>query len=449
MKSVESEQGLLSSLLQAPREVLDYCVSKGITDESFSESACSIVYSAVCEMSAKNMAIDAITVTDYLRDIGKLDKLSINIRGDFWQGLAAVTSLYCFTCTTHNHKQYADTVFLKYVLRETVKTQKANIAFAEDNKDDIPAVVDKCQSSMLKISEMLQGKRSSKTIQEMVFDAMMEMEKAYEKKTGLRGMSTGFPALDKVTGGMGESEYIVIQAARSDGKTALAMTIASHLAVEKKVPVGVISLEMCGKDLVKRMISTFTKINTEQIFSGTWGSAYDLDKITKASIEIANSPIYIEDTPNQMMSEIASRARNLKIKHGIKLLVIDYIQLVKEDMKAGDKRHDRIAAISKDIKNIARELKIPVIALSQVNSEGEVAGSKEIINDCDQLWGISNREEKFFILINKNRNGARNQEVRINFDKPTCTFREIGEFDAVYSPKPTTSTYKRPRSFER
>ena len=429
--------------------MLDYCVSKGVTEKSFSDPACSLAYSVVSDMSANNIAIDAITVTDYLRDIGKLDRFSVNIRGEYWSGVAAVTSLYCVTCTTLNHRQYADTVLLKYVLRETVRAQNENIAFAEANRDDIPSVVDKCQSSMLKISEMLQGKRASKTIQEMVFDAMTEMEVAYEGKTGLRGLSTGIDSLDKVTGGMGESEYIVIQAARSDGKTALAMTIASHLAVEKKIPVGVISLEMCGKDLVKRMISTFTKINTEKIFSGTWGTSHDLDKISKASVDIANSPIYIEDTPNLSVSEIMSRARNLKIKHGIKLLVIDYIQLMKEDMKVGDKRYDRIAANSKEIKNMARELKIPVIALSQVNSEGEVAGSKEIINDCDQLWGISNREEKFFILINKNRNGARNQEVRINFDKATCTFREIGEFDAVYSPKPSTPTYKRPRSFER
>ena len=449
MKSIESEQGLISSLLLSPRMVLEYCQLKGISDKFFTDKACAVVYSAVCAMTSLSVAIDTITVTDYIRDNGELSDLRVNVGGEFSSGVGAVLSLYCVTCTAQNHQHYTDTILAKYILRETVKAQRENIAFAEENQDDVTAVVDKCQSSMLKVSEILQGKGASKNIQEMVYDAMVEMEKAYENKTGLRGMSTGFPALDKVTGGMGDSEYIVIQAARSDGKTALAMTIASHLAVEKKVPVGVISLEMCGKDLVKRMISTFTKINTEKIFSGTWGSAHDLDKITKTSTDIANSPIYIEDTPNQLMSEIASRARNLKIKHGIKLLVIDYIQLIKEDMKTGDKRHDRIAAISKDIKNIARELKIPVIALSQVNSEGEVAGSKEIINDCDQLWGISNREEKFFILINKNRNGARNQEVRINFDKATCTFREIGEFDAVYSPKPSTSTYKRPRSFER
>ena len=422
--SAEAEKGLLCSFLLCPKELGDYCVQRHITPETMHLPANAEVLRVMLEMHAEKVPIDLITVTDALRDKNELSNVG---------GAAYVTELCTFTATAANAAAYADTVLDKARARALIATCAIHSARAYTEQDDIPAVLASAEKSILAIgAEQFQA--GTKSIRELVVQVTDRIKAAQLSGTGLKGLPTGLYDLDSYTGGMAPGEYIVIQAKRSDGKTALAMTVAAHLAIDLEIPVAIISLEMSGESLVMRLIASRAKVNGENLIRGKLDMGDSLmtqnnsfTAVAKASEEIARSPIHIEDQGNQSVLEISAKVRRLHSKHGIKAVFIDYMTLMREDGRGDDKRHDRISANSKGLKNLAKELSIPIVVLSQVNADGEVAGAKAILDDADQIWAIWPEGEDFAIRILKQRNGARGDDIPVYFDKETTTFRSADE----------------------
>lgn len=422
--SAEAEKGLLCSFLLCPKELGDYCVQRRITPETMHLPANAEVLRVMLEMHAEKVPIDLITVTDALRDKNELSNVG---------GAAYVTELCTFTATAANAAAYADTVLDKARARALIATCATHSARAYTEQDDIPAVLASAEKSILAIgAEQFQA--GTKSIRELVVEAINRIELAQLSGNGLKGLPTGLYDLDSYTGGMAPGEYIVIQAKRSDGKTALAMTVAAHLAIDLKIPVGIISLEMSGEALTTRLIASRARVNGENLIRGKLTKGDNLmtqadpfAAVAKAATEIACSPIHIEDQGNQSVLEISAKVRRLHSQHGIKAVFIDYLTLMREDTRGDDKRHDRISANSKGLKNLAKELAIPIVVLSQVNADGEVAGAKAILDDADQIWAIWPEGEDFAIRILKQRNGARGDDIPVFFDKPTTTFRNADE----------------------
>jgi len=422
--SAEAEVGFLCSFLLCPRELGDYCIQRRITAATMHLPANAEILRVLLAMHAEKKPIDLITVTDTLRDKGELERVG---------GAAYVTEVCTATATAANAAAYADTILDKARARALIATCTTHAARAYNEQDDITGVLASAEKAILAIgAERFQA--GSKTIHDLVMESIRRIEAAQEAGTGMKGLPTGLRDLDAYTGGMAPGEYIVIQAKRSDGKTALAMTIAAHLAIDLKTPVGIISLEMSGEALTTRLIASRARVNGEDLIRGKLTKGDDLmaqtdpfAAVARAASEIAASPIYIEDEGNQGVLEISAKLRRLHSQHGIRAAFLDYLTLMREDARGDDKRHDRISANSKGLKNLAKELNIPIVVLSQVNADGEVAGAKAILDDADQIWAIWPEGEDFAIRILKQRSGARGEDVPVHFDKPTTTFRNADQ----------------------
>lgn len=424
-QSPDAEKGLICSFLLCPREVGDYCIAQRLTPDQLHIPAHAEMLRALLELHAAQKPIDFIILIDLLRERGRLEHCG---------GAAAVTELFTYLPTAANAAHYAEIVQEKHTLREIIRVCTDHAARAYAEQDDVPHTIERVQKSLIALTQLAEGRKKAATIHELVHQSIAAIEAAQQAGTGMKGLPTGLRDLDDYTGGMAPSEYIVIQAKRSDGKTALAMNIAAHLALDHAIPVGIISLEMAGPALTTRLIASRAQVNGEDLLRGklTKGDSL-LDQrdpfaaVAKAATEIAQSPLYIEDEGNLGILEISAKLRRLYTQHGIRLAVIDYVQLMREEDRGEDKRHDRIAANSKGIKNLAKELGIPIIALCQVNADGDVAGSKEIWNDADQCWAIWPEGDDFSIRIIKQRNGARGDDIEVHFDKPTTTFKNADQ----------------------
>lgn len=420
--SPEAEKGFLCSFLLCPREIGDYCIQRKITPDTMHNPAHAELLRRLLDMHASNKPIDLVTVTTELHDRKKLEDAG---------GASYISELLTYSATASNAAQYADAIIDKARGRALIATCTEYALRGYDEQDDVTGLLAEAERDILAIAaERLQT--GTKSISKLVMSSIAAIEAAHEAGDGMKGIPTGLTDLDAYTGGMAPSEYIVLQAKRSDGKTALAMTIAGNLAIDHQIPVGIISLEMSGEALTTRLIASRARVNGEDLIRGKLTRWQDLlnqadpfTAVARAASEIAQSPLHIEDEGNLGGLEIAAKLRRLHRQHGIKLAVIDYIQLMKEVERNEDKRHDRIAANSKAIKNLAKELQIPIIALSQVNTDGEVAGSKEIINDADQVWAIWPDGEDFAVRVLKQRNGSRGEDIPVWFDKVTTTFRNI------------------------
>jgi replicative DNA helicase len=359
--SVEAEQGVLGSMLLSPRQAIAECVEK-INEQYFYIPAHQTIYSVLVDLWNAGQAIDLITFTQVLRDRNLLESVG---------GAAFVTSLFTFVPTAANLEYYLEIVRDKYILREIISAATESVRRAYEEQDEVNNLLDEVEQRIFAVGEdRFKGQLLS--MKEQVMSTLESIEKLFENKGAITGVSTGFRDLDKLTSGLHRSEMIVIAARPSMGKTALAMNIAEHAAIEAKLPVAIFSLEMSAQQLVQRMLCSRARVNLAKTRDGFLAEA-DFPKLTHAASKLAEAKIFIDDTASLSILELRAKARRLKTQQDIQLIIIDYLQLVRStSRRAQDNRQLEISEISGGLKGLAKELNIPIVVVAQLNRNPEI-----------------------------------------------------------------------------
>jgi replicative DNA helicase len=387
--SVEAEQGVLGSMLLSPRQAIAECVEK-INEQYFYIPAHQTIYNVLVDLWNAGQAIDLITFTQVLRDRNLLDSVG---------GAAFVTSLFTFVPTAANLEYYLEIVRDKYILREIISAATESVRRAYDEQDEVNNLLDEVEQRIFAVGEdRFKGQMLS--MKDQVMEAIEAIERLYENRGGITGLSTGFAELDRMTNGMHSGEMIVIAARPSMGKTALAMNIVEHVAVNQKLPVGVFSLEMSSQQLVQRLLCSRAHVNLAKVRGGFLGER-DFPNLTAAASKLAEAKIYIDDSSSLNILELRAKARRLKAQQDIQLIAIDYLQLVtSSSRRAQDNRQLEITEISAGLKSLAKELKIPVIVVAQLNRQPEQrTGGKPRLSDLRESGAIEQDADLVGLLL--------------------------------------------------
>src|SRR5438309_6092812 len=387
--SVEAEQGVLGSMLISPRETIAECVEK-INEEYFYVPAHRTIYDVLVELWNAGQAIDLITFTQVLRDRNLLDSVG---------GAALVTNLFTFVPTAANVQYYLDIVREKYILRQIIAAATESVRRAYEEQDEVNALLDEVEAKILAVGED-RYKAQMLGMKEQVMGALESIEQLWERRGGITGISTGFHELDRMTNGLHEAEMIVIAARPSMGKTALAMNIAEHVAITSKLPVAVFSLEMSSQQLVQRLLCSRARVNLQKVRDGFLAER-DFPSLTAAASKLAEAKIFIDDSAGLSILELRAKARRLKAQHDVQLLVIDYLQLLRStSRRAQDNRQLEISEISAGLKGLAKELKVPVVVVAQLNRQPEQrSGGKPRLSDLRESGSIEQDADLVGLLV--------------------------------------------------
>ncbi|MFO1478403.1 MAG: replicative DNA helicase [Verrucomicrobiota bacterium] len=359
--SPEAEQGVLGCVLLSPNENLGECISKFKEGpEVFYDLRHQTIYSAVIEMYDHQEAIDLITLQQRLKDKQLLEQVG---------GLAYLSSLPDAVPSAANLSYYAEIVQEKYLLRKMIQTCTGVVGRVYEFEGEVDALMDEVERDILRISESRVQTHTS-PIKDLVKKAITTIEDFHQRQGMLTGVGTGFSDLDKMTSGLHPGEMIVIAARPSMGKTSLAMNIAEAVAIDQRLPVGVFSLEMTAESLVLRMLCSRSRVNLRNVRDGFLAER-DFPKLTGSAGKLAAAPLFIDDSSGLSILQLRAKARRMAQQHGIKLFVIDYLQLLHSTARRAENRQQEIADISNGIKALAKELSVPVIVLSQLNRELE------------------------------------------------------------------------------
>src|SRR6266568_3498898 len=387
--SVEAEQGVLGSMLISPRDAIAEVVEK-INEEYFYVPAHQTIFSVLVDLWNVGQAIDLITFTQVLRDRNLLETVG---------GVALVTSLFTFVPTAANVGYYLEIVRDKYILRSIIAASTESVRRAYEEQDEVGNLLDEVEQKIFAVGEdRFKGQMLS--MKEQVMSTLESIEKLFENKGAITGVSTGFRDLDKLTSGLHSSEMIVIAARPSMGKTALAMNIAEHAAIEVKLPVAIFSLEMSAQQLVQRMLCSRARVNLAKTRDGFLSEA-DFPKLTNAASKLAEAKIFIDDSAGLSILELRAKARRLKAQQDVQLIVVDYLQLLRStSRRAQDNRQLEISEISAGLKGLAKELKIPIIVVAQLNRQPEQrSGGKPRLSDLRESGSIEQDADLVGLLV--------------------------------------------------
>lgn len=433
----EAEMGIIGSITIDPHGTIPTILDHRVTKEMFYIPANGILFEEMMSLYDEKQVIDLLILTDRMRKKGTLDAAG---------GPAGLTSMWTVVPTSMNVEFYIKSVVEKWTFRKAILLCREFTKDAFEQQEDAPAYLDRFESKVAAIGESI-VKSHTFSIRSSTINAMDAIEKLYERKGQVTGLPTGFRDLDNMTDGLHGAEMIVIAARPSMGKTALAMNIVEHVALDLGLPVGVLSLEMSADQLVQRLIFSRSKISSQSVREG-FMTERDFSCMHAASEAIMNSKIYIDDTPGISILEARAKARRWKKEKGIRLLVIDYLQLMRSTTKRGqDNRQIEISEISSGVKALAKELGIPVIVLAQLNRNPESrAGGKPRLSDLREsgsieqdadLVGLLTRNEyyadgddretvagKAELIIAKQRNGPVG-EVPLTFLKKFARFENF------------------------
>ncbi|HEY5234233.1 MAG TPA: replicative DNA helicase [Verrucomicrobiae bacterium] len=406
--SPEAEMGVLGCALLSPNECLGECIEK-LKDsgaEFFYDLRHQTIYEMLAEMFNTRQAIDVITVQQKLKDKQLLEQIG---------GIAYLAQLQDSVPSAANLSYYLEIVREKFLLRKMISVCTEVVGRVYDYEGEVDALMDEVERDVLRISES-RAQGGVVTTKELVGKAIGTIENYFSRKGVLNGLGTGFPDLDRMTDGLHGSEMIVIAARPSMGKTSLAMNVVEHVVLEQKLPAAVFSLEMSAESLVLRMMCSIARVNLRSIREG-FMSESDFPKLTGAAGRLANAPLFIDDSAGLSILQLRARARRLHQQHGVKLFVVDYLQLLHSTARRSqENRQQEIADISSGIKALAKELKVPVLVLSQLNRELEKDKSrKPRLSDLRESGAIEQDADVVGLLYKPNsgddEDGAQAEEA--------------------------------------
>jgi replicative DNA helicase len=389
--SEDGEKGVLCSLLLSPRDVADICVLH-LRSEAFYIPAHEIIYSLVLEFGEKSKPIDFIALKQALKDRNQLEEIG---------GPEYLSDLYNFVPTAANAGYYIDIVREKYVLRRLISACNRLSTQCYDQQGEIDPLLDEAEKEIFAITGE-HVKTEIVSTKDLVMAAIEQIEKLYENRGSVTGLPTGFVELDRMTSGLHAAEMIVIAARPAMGKTAFAMNIAEHVAMDIGKAVAVFSLEMSSQQLVQRILCSRAKVDLQRVRNG-FLSERDFPNLTAAASQVAAAKMFIDDTPGLTVTELRAKARRIKSQHDIQLIVIDYLQLLRSmSRRAQDNRQLEISEISAGIKALAKELNLPIIVIAQLNRQPDTRakeGGRPRLSDLRESGSIEQDADLVGLLV--------------------------------------------------
>jgi replicative DNA helicase len=433
-QNIEAEQSLLGGLLIDPESINK--VVDIVSPDDFYRDAHARIYLVMLDLYEKNEAIDIITVSSLARDKGILERIG---------GATYLNTLVDQMPSAANIALYAKMVKEKGLLRNLMNAATQIIEKGHESDVSVDSYIDEAEKLIFQVSEN-KFRQAFFPVKDFVMENVKTIERLYEKKQSVTGVATGFADLDKLTSGLQPSDLIVVAGRPSMGKTAFCMNIAQYVATMKDgaVPVGIFSLEMSKEQLVTRMLSSESEIEHSKLRTGTLSGA-EWPRLIDAAGRLRDASIYIDDSPSMGVFELRARARRLKKEHGLGLLIIDYLQLMRGRMNM-ERREQEISEISRFLKSLAKEFNIPVIAISQLNrmvehrtddkrprladlrESGAIEQDADVIIFIyrDEIYNRDREDNKGMaeIIIGKQRNGP-TDTVELAFLDKYATFKNL------------------------
>lgn len=424
----EAEQGVLGCALMSPDDCLGQCAQKlPAGPEVFYDLRHQTIYSVMLELYEQREPIDVITVQQRLKDRQLLEQVG---------GIPYLNALLDAVPSAANLTYYTEFVQEKYLLRKLIHACSDVVGKAYDFEGKVEELLDEAEREVMAVRGSSR-KDDRPTVKQAVQSALLRIEDKFQRQGALTGLATGFPDLDMVLDGLCPGNLIVPCAFTSGGKTALAMNFVEHCLFALNLPAMVVSLEMTADELVERMLASQARVNMRSVARGAMAES-DFPKLTLAAGRVAASNLHIVDNVTSLSGIIAD-ARRYRQQHGIRLLVVDYIQLVENDrMRRDGNREQEVSGIVAALKRLAKELDIPVVAPSQLNKDGGLRESEAtgmhanvvLMIECKTPEGDENDyvdSEPVDIFVKKNRNGPRNVRVPLTFMKQFTRFESAAK----------------------
>ncbi|MBW2013778.1 MAG: replicative DNA helicase [Deltaproteobacteria bacterium] len=361
-QSLEAEESILSAILVDNDTLLE--VLEILSPEDFYRSAHQKIFSAISELFSRNEPVDLVTLTNILREHDQLEEIG---------GAAYLANLVDTVPLAVNAQYYAKIIYDKACLRRLIEKTNSIAKRCFEDRGDVDNVIDFAESSIFEISEN-KIRPTFYPIGKIIESNIDVLEERQGNRTLVTGVATGFTKLDELTAGLQKSDLVILAGRPGMGKTAFALNIAKNAAVDSNIPVAIFSLEMSKEQLSLRMLSSEARIDSSRLRRG-FISQDDWIKITDSAGVLSQAPIFIDDSPNITALEIRAKSRRLKMEKNIGLIIIDYLQLMKSRI-AAERRDLEISEISRSLKALAKELDIPVVALSQLNRKLEERSDK-------------------------------------------------------------------------
>lgn len=354
--SLEAEQSVLGSMMIDKEAIA--AASEILTSDDFYSDAHKEIYNAILGMYEQGEPVDLITLTEALRQRGTLEGI----------GAAYLTELSMVVPSTANVKYYIRIVEEKAILRRLIKASNDIIKDSYEAQQEVDIILDEAEKRIFKIAER-RSRADFEPIKVALLDAYAQIEELSKNKGKIIGVPTGFTDFDLMTAGLHPSDFVLIAARPSMGKTSFALNIAQYAAINEGIPVAIFSLEMSKSQLVQRMLSSEANVELQKVRTGDLEDT-DWIKLVQAASPLSQAPIFIDDTPGISVMEMRSKARRLKLEHGLGMVVIDYLQLMSGRGRP-ENRQQEISEISRSLKALARELDVPVVTLSQLSRAPE------------------------------------------------------------------------------
>ncbi len=377
-QSVEAEQAVLGGLMLAP-ESLDH-VADQLDRDDFYRNDHRLIYQAICDLSSKSKPFDVVTLGEWFDTNNMADRIG---------GSAYLIELASTTPSAANINAYAEIVREKAVLRQLIEagTEIVNDGFQPGNSA-IKEVLDRAEERVFKIAEIGdKGRKDYVSLRDAMKDAFQVLTERFENQGSVTGLPTGFIDLDEMTAGLQPTDLVILAARPSMGKTALAVNIAEYAALKTKKAIVIFSMEMSASQLAFRLISSMGRVNAQRLRTGQLEDE-DWSRVNSAIRMLSEVKIFIDDKPGLTPIELRGRARRLKRDHDLGLIVVDYLQLM-QVQGTNENRATEIAEISRSLKGLAKELKVPVLALSQLNRSLESRTDKRpVMSDLRESGGI-------------------------------------------------------------
>ena len=459
-QNIEAEQSVIGAMLIDKNAVS--VVTEKLMPEDFYRQAHQVIYSAMLTLHSKNEPIDMITLIDELKKMNKLDDVG---------GVSYVTLLANIVPTAANAKFHAQIVEEKSVLRQLVEGGTAIAAMGYDGSEDVRDIMDQAEKTILQISNR-KGGTDFAAISDVLTETINHIQIVLDSKQAITGVATGFVDLDNLTAGLHPSDFIILAARPSMGKTALALNITQNVAIrgsregEPKKRVAFFSLEMSREQLAQRMICTEANVSKQDLHPGKAAAeggkiteeelqnkkSAVMSRIWKAADKLVNSSVYIDDTPGLTIQEMRSKVRRLKSEGSVDLIVIDYLQLMQAPnvKNNSENRQREVSEISRGLKAMAREMNVPVLALSQLSRSVETRQVKKpMLSDLRESGSLEQdadivmflyREDYYKkndaapthlteLIVAKHRNGPTGK-VNLFFKNDCTRFISLNEADA-------------------
>jgi len=443
-QAIELEEAVLGALMldnEALSDTIDI-----LKPEYFYKMEHQKIFDAIIVLFNESKPVDILTIIEQLKKSGELE----SIGGAFY-----ITQLTNNVASSANTEYHARIIVEKFIQRSLIRISSTIIKDSFDETIDVFDLLSNAEQELFSVTEGSLRKSYSK-MSELISSAINNIEELKNKEDGLSGVPSGFSRLDRVTSGWQKSDLIIVAARPGMGKTALALTMCRNIAINHKTPIGIFSLEMSTDQLVNRLISSESEIPSNKLRKGNL-EEYEFVQLHEKIKDLAEAPIYIDDTPGLSVFELRAKARRLVKNHGVKIIIVDYLQLMTAGGNKIGNREQEISTISRSLKGIAKELKIPVIALSQVNRgvESRTSTSKRPIladlresgaieQDADivtfiyrpeyyKIYEWENSDDsrgQAEIIIAKHRNGSL-ENIRLKFINTLAKFSDLDYFDGV------------------